>query len=154
MSAAEKMRFFSGVATYETTFDAATLPRGAAAILDFGEGRALEPDDRGPGIRTWLDAPIREAAVVMVNGQRAGSVWCPPYRLDITAWVTPGANRLSIQVGNTALNHMAGRPLPDYRLLTLRYGERFQPQGMELVRPLPSGLVGPGRLVVTPPRSR
>ena len=39
------------------------------------------------------------------------------------------------------MNHMAGRPLPDYRLLNLRYGERFQAQGMELIRPLPSGPV-------------
>jgi hypothetical protein len=42
--------------------------------------------------------------------------------------------------------------LPDYRLLVLRYGDRFQPQGMEMVRPLPSGLVAPVRVEVTPPR--
>jgi len=146
-------RFFSGVATYGTTFELGPMPRGSATALDFGEGRPLEADDRGPGMRTWLDAPIRDAAVITVNGQRAGSVWCPPYRLDITAFVRPGTNTLSIRVGNTALNHMAGRPLPDYRLLNLRYGERFQPQGMELIKPLPSGLLGPVRLV-TPPRSR
>jgi hypothetical protein len=147
-------RFFSGVATYETTFEVDPARRDAAVALDFGAGRALEPNDRGPGMRTWLDAPIRDAAVITVNGRRAGSVWCPPYRLDISAFVRPGANTLSIRVGNTALNHMAGRPLPDYRLLTLRYGDRFQPQGMELIRPLPSGLVGPVRLQITPPRSR
>jgi hypothetical protein len=147
----EDTRFFSGVATYETTFEMGPAAAGFGTGLDFGEGRALEPDDRGPGMRTWLDAPIREAAVVTVNGQRAGSVWCPPYRLDISAFVRPGKNTLSIRVGNTALNHMAGRPLPDYRLLILRYGDRFQPQGMELVKPLPSGLLGPVRFV-TPPR--
>jgi hypothetical protein len=147
----EDTRFFSGVATYETTFEMGPAAAGFGTGLDFGEGRALEPDDRGPGMRTWLDAPIREAAVVTVNGQHAGSVWSPPYRLDISALVRPGKNTLSIRVGNTALNHMAGRPLPDYRLLILRYGDRFQPQGMELVKPLPSGLLGPIRLV-TPPR--
>ena len=129
------------------------VPPGFVTMLDFGEGRALEVNDRGPGMRTWLDAPIRDAAVIAVNGQRAGSVWSPPYRLDISAFVRPGKNTVSIRVGNTALNHMAGRPLPDYRLLILRYGDRFQPQGMELIRPLPSGLVGPVRLV-TRPRSR
>jgi hypothetical protein len=147
-------RFFSGVATYESTFDFGAVPQERPVALDFGEGRALEAADRGPGMRTWLDAPIREAAVVFVNDKRAGSVWCPPYRLDITAFLRPGTNRLSIRVGNTGLNHMAGRPLPDYRLLNLRYGERFQPQGMELIRPLPSGLVGPVRLAITPLRSR
>ena len=82
-------------------------------------------------------------------------MWCPPFRLDMTrVRPKPGRNTLSIRVGNTALNHMAGRPLPDYRLLNLRYGERFQPQGMELIRPLPSGLVGPVRSSITPLRSR
>ena len=28
------------------------------------------------GMQAWLDAPVREAAVVYINGQRAGSVWC------------------------------------------------------------------------------
>jgi hypothetical protein len=150
----EDTRFFSGVATYETTVEIAAIPRGSTVALDFGPGRPLETNDRGPGMRTWLEAPIRDAAVVTINGQRAGSVWCPPFRLDVTSLVRPGRNTLSIRVGNTAMNHMAGRPLPDYRLLNLRYGERFQAQGMELIRPLPSGLVGPVALEVTPPRSR
>jgi hypothetical protein len=147
-------RFFSGVATYETTVEIAAIPRGATVTLDFGPGKALEPNDRGPGMRTWLDAPIRDAAVVTVNGQRAGSVWCPPFRLDVTSLIRAGRNTVTIRVGNTAMNHMAGRPLPDYRLLNLRYGERFQAQGMELIRPLPSGLVAPVSLAITPPRSR
>jgi hypothetical protein len=49
-------------------------------------------------------------------------------------------------VGNTAMNYMAGRSLPDYRLLNLRYGERFQPQDMDKVQAIPSGLLGPIRL--------
>ena len=140
--AADETRFFSGVATYDASFVLNAVSPGSTVTLDFGPGKALEPADKGPGMRTWLDAPIRDAAVITVNGQRAGSVWCPPYRLDISAFVRPGTNTLSIRVGNTAMNHMAGRPLPDYRLLNLRYGERFQAQGMELIRPLPSGLVG------------
>jgi len=135
-------RFFSGTATYESAFTLKVVPPGSTFTLDFGPGKPLEPADKGPGMRAWLEAPIRDAAVITVNGQRAGSVWCPPYQLDISAFVRPGTNTLSIRVGNTALNHMAGRPLPDYRLLNLRYGERFQPQGMESITPLPSGLIG------------
>ena len=36
---------------------------------------------------------------------------------------------------------------PDYRELNQRYGERFQPQDMENLQPLPSGLLGPVRLI-------
>jgi hypothetical protein len=38
---------------------------------------------------------------------------------------------------------MANRALPDYRLLNLRYGTRFEPQDMDHVRAMPSGLLGP-----------
>jgi hypothetical protein len=36
---------------------------------------------------------------------------------------------------------MAGRSLPAYRL-TLRYGVRFEPQGMDKIQPVPAGLLG------------
>ena len=39
-----------------------------------------------------------------------------------------------------------------YRLLNLRYGERFQAQTMDQVKPLPSGLLGPVRVEITPSR--
>jgi hypothetical protein len=42
---------------------------------------------------------------------------------------------------------MAGRRLPDYKLLNLRYGERFQAQDMDKVQALPSGLLGSVRLI-------
>jgi hypothetical protein len=145
-------RFFSGVATYATTFDLPAIPAGGRVVLDFGAGKPIPPADKGPGMRTWLEAPVRDAAAVAVNDRPAGAVWTPPFRLDVTPHVTSGANRLVVRVGNTAMNHMAGRPLPDYRLLILRYGDRFQAQNMELVRPLPSGILGPVTVTVTPLR--
>jgi len=57
------------------------------------------------------------------------------------------ANTLRITVGNLAINRMAGRAQPDYRLLRLRYGVRFEPQDMDEVKPVPAGLFGPIRLV-------
>jgi hypothetical protein len=65
----------------------------------------------------------------------------------VTPLIRPGENRIRIIVGNTAINHMAGRRLPDYRLLNLRYGVRFEPQDMDKVLPVPSGLLGPVRLI-------
>jgi hypothetical protein len=94
-----------------------------------------------------LDAPVRDAAQVYVNGQLAGVVWHPPYRIDVTGLLRDGANELRIVVANTAINELAGQSLPDYRLLWDRFGKRFEPQGMENLRPLPSGLLGPVTLI-------
>jgi hypothetical protein len=41
---------------------------------------------------------------------------------------------------------MAGHSLPNYRLLNMRYGERFKPQDMDNLQPVPSGLLGSVRL--------
>jgi hypothetical protein len=82
-----------------------------------------------------------------MNDKRVGAVWCPPYEIDVTKFLTLGSNRLRIEVANTAMNYMAGHSLPDYRLLNLRYGERFQAQDMDKIQALPSGLLGPVRLI-------
>lgn len=146
----EETRFYSGVAAYQKDVDvtASFLAPGAKIVLDFGPGAAVEP---GPaettGMRALLESPVRESAVVSVNGQRAGTVWHPPYELDVTQYLRAGRNELLITVGNLAINEMAGHPLPDYRLLNLRYGERFVPQDMQDVKPLPSGILGAVRLV-------
>lgn len=145
----EETRYFSGVATYEKNIDLTEkiLQQGLALRLDFGEGTAIPQLNLRAGMQAWLDGPVREAAVVYVNGQRAGSVWCPPYSLDVTSHLRRGENKLRIVVGNLAINYMAGHRLPDYRLLNLRYGERFQAQDMDKVRPVPAGLLGGIRLV-------
>lgn len=82
-----------------------------------------------------------------MNGQRAGSVWCPPYRLDVIKYLNPGDNDLRIEVGNLALNALAGKPLRSYKELNAKYGVRFEPQDMDKVEALPSGLMGPVRLI-------
>jgi hypothetical protein len=144
-----KTRYFSGTATYEKTITIpATALRNSKVQLDFGKGKALPEQKLRSGMQAWLDGPIREAAVVYVNGKRAGSVWCPPYSLDATALLQAGQNTIRIEVANLALNYMAGHALPDYRLLNLRYGVRFEAQDMDKVRPIAAGLFGPIRLLV------
>lgn len=138
-------KYFSGVGKYETSVD---LPASSGKmVLDFGEGTSLPEAELRNGMRTFYDAPIRESAVIYINGQRAGSLWAPPYRIDISSHLKVGRNDIRIDVGNTALNYMAGRRLPDYRLLNLRFGERFQPQEMEKIRTEPSGILGRVRLL-------
>ena len=85
--------------------------------------------------------------MVYVNGKRAGSVWCAPYEVDVTGLLHAGENTLRIVVANTAINLLAKGPLPDYKALNAKYGERFQAQDMNNLQPLPSGLLGPVRLV-------
>jgi hypothetical protein len=147
----EETRYFSGTATYErdVSVPESLLGNGQTLRLDFGEGKPVAAQPLKAGMQTWLDAPVREAAVVYINDRRAGSVWCPPYSLDVTGLLRGGTNKVRIVVGNLALNYMAGRRLPDYRLLNLRYGERFQAQDMDKVQPIPAGLLGPIRLIAT-----
>jgi len=144
----EDTRWYSGPATYEKDIQAPEdfLRPGLEVRLDFGEGTPLPETRLTAGMQAWLEGPVREAAVVYVNDRRAGSVWCPPYSLDVTGFLQPGLNRLRIVVANLAVNHMAGRRLPDYRLLNLRYGVRFEAQDMDKVQAIPSGLLGPIRL--------
>ena len=152
----EATKYFSGVATYEKAVDVpvALLRPGLTVRLDFGEPKAVSVGQPRNGTQAWLDAPVRDAAVVFVNGQRAGAVWCPPYAIDITAHLKPGANTIRVEVANLAINYMAGRALPDYKLLNLRYGTRFEPQDMDKVQPVPAGLFGPIRLVAAPAQPR
>jgi hypothetical protein len=147
---AETTKYFSGTAVYEKYFylTGSSLRQSASVVLDFGDAKALEVLPQRNGMRTWIEPPIREAAVIKVNGQRAGSLWCPPYRIDIRPFLKPGPNDIRIEVANTAINFMAGRRLPDYKLLNLRFGERFQPQDMDKIHPIPSGLIGPIKLVL------
>jgi hypothetical protein len=144
-------KYFSGQATYEktVTLDAALVSAGRAIRLDFGEGTPVTVQERrsGSGMRAMLESPVREAAVVTVNGKPAGSVWHPPYELDVTGLLHAGENTIRVTVANLAINELARQPLPDRAPLVQKYGDRFQDQDMNNLQPLPSGLLGPIRLI-------
>jgi hypothetical protein len=142
-------RYFSGVATYDKDVElTAAQLKSRRIVLDFGPGTPLASTPKVPaGMRAMYESPVREAAQVVVNGRRAGAVWHPPYSVDVTAFLRPGRNSIEVQVGNLALNALAGHALPDYRLLSARYGQRFVAQDTALIAPQPSGLLGPVRLL-------
>ena len=150
-----RTKFYSGLATYRRRFDLPheNLRNGAEFLLDFGEGtkESLPSPPGEHNMKAYLEGPIREAAQIYVNGKLAGVVWRPPFRLDVTSYLRDGENDLRIVVGNTAINSMAGQPLPDYRLLWDRYGQLFSPQDMENLHPLPSGILGPITLIKSIP---
>jgi len=49
---------------------------------------------------------VEHCADIFVNGQKAGSLWCPPYRIDLTPFVREGENRLEIIVISTWYNQL------------------------------------------------
>jgi hypothetical protein len=98
-------------------------------------------------MRALLESPVREAAIVYVNGLRAGSVWHPPYEIEITGQLHAGENTLRMVVANLAINALAAQSPPDYRALIAKYGDRFQDQDMKNIQPLPAGILGPVRIV-------
>ncbi|MCS0615085.1 glycosyl hydrolase [Massilia kyonggiensis] len=147
----EATRYFSGVATYEKDVElTAAQLRSSRLVLDFGPGTPLESAPKVPaGMRAMFESPVREAAQVHVNGRYVGAVWHPPYAVDVTGYLQPGRNRIEVRVANLALNALAGHPLPDYRLLSARYGQRFVPQDTALIAPQPAGMLGPVKLLGT-----
>ena len=140
----EQSRYFSGQVVFEKQFDLSPDEiKGRALFLDFGEGKPVSKPDPLPRFNLWafLESPIREAAEVYVNEQRVGVVWHPPYKVEVTRFLHTGNNKLRIVVGNTAINSLSASSPPNYRLLNDRYGERFVPQDMDHLQPLPSGLL-------------
>jgi hypothetical protein len=94
----------------------------------------------------------RDLAEVFVNGESAGILWKPPFRVDITALVKPGTNELKIEVMNSWINRISGdmKLPPDRRfcrtnVLPPREGSFFH--GDEAWHIQPAGLLGPVRLL-------
>jgi len=88
--AREDLRHFSGTATYRKTIEvpAAWLGAGQRVRLDLGR--------------------VEICAEVFVNGQFAGTLWKPPFAVDVTDFVHAGANEIEIKVTNLWANRLIG----------------------------------------------
>ncbi len=143
---------FSGVATFAKEVDVPVtmLQAGLKTSIYFGEE---QPVIAGGGrLSAAIQQPIGDVAVVWVNGQRAGAVWCPPYSVDVTSLLKPGANQIVIQVGNRAVNYLSAHEEPDMTSVKanpLLGGNRFDNQNLSNYRPLPSGLLGTVQLTAS-----
>ena len=118
----ERVRYFSGIATYEKTFDAV------------GSGRR------------WLSlGRVANMARVRLNGHDLGVQWTDPWRVEVAEFLKPTGNVLEVEVANLWTNRIVGderRPkgTPPVTTATWRH---YRPES-----PLqPSGLLGPVRLV-------
>jgi hypothetical protein len=145
------MANYSGVASYEKTVTVPAAMANAPVVLSFGVSPGPASGRGGQGFASAIDSPVRDAAVVYVNGQRIGAAWCPPFTVDVSGALKAGENTIRIDVGNTAVNYLAKAGFPNYnqRAVDAAFppGNRFQPQGMQsYAAPLPSGLTGPIKL--------
>ena len=141
-------RFYSGEAVYARAFTLSKVPGGAVFLQAEGGLPVIKPDViEGPGMRAWYDPPVREAAIVFINGHRVGSLWHPPYRLAVDAFLKQGQNQIVIKVYNTAMNAWAALPPHNYKPLIEKYGDRFQMQDLDQLKPVASGLLGTIHLV-------
>ncbi len=121
------IKYYSGTATYEKTFD---LPdsklkdKNSKLFLDLGD--------------------VREIAEVKVNGKSCGIVWCPPWHVNVTDAVKLGENELQIEVVNFWPNRIIGdASLPKEQRLT-------QTNIRKLTAKTPlemAGLLGPVKLL-------
>ena len=147
------LKYFSGTATYRTTFRLDAVP--PRLDLDLGD--------------------VRDLVRVTVNGHDCGVWWHPPFARDIAAAARAGDNELELQVCNTWHNRLVGdeqyppdfewgtdrgadrgRALKGYPEWFLKGEPRPQPGRQCFVtwfyhRPdtalIPAGLLGPARLV-------
>jgi hypothetical protein len=158
---------YSGEVVYSRDFNLTALPKSPTYLaVDGGAALPGSPNSPpehaplgdnglpnplvtrpGPGMHAYFDPPIHEAALIVINGKPAGALWHPPYRLDVTKLIKPGQNHIEIHVYNTALNAWSALPLHDYKPLIAKYGDRFQMQDLDKVKPVSSGILGTIHLI-------
>ena len=82
----EGVKFFSGTATYRTTFKSS-----------------------GSGSVTWLDlGKVKNFAEVELNGHAFETLWKAPFRLDVSKYLKNGNNELTVKVTNLWPNRLIG----------------------------------------------
>jgi hypothetical protein len=81
-------KYFSGTATYRSTFELPPDISGKRICLDMGT--------------------VADMARVAINGKDFGVVWREPFELDVSSAVQPGKNTVEIAVTNTWHNRLVG----------------------------------------------
>jgi len=121
-----QIKYFSGNAIYQTTFQLDKLPENPTYI-DLGK--------------------VMVMAKIRVNGQEAGGVWTSPYQVNVTHLLKEGINKLEVEVVNCWRNRMIGE-------LSMPEKERFTFHSASTVKkdsPMQSsGLLGPVQLISYP----
>lgn len=119
-STENEVKYYSGHATYKTTFRLGRKPKNGTVMLNLGT--------------------VANAATVYVNGQKCGTAWTAPYAVDITKAVKRGNNTLEITVVNTWANALQGNDLGTPPYEGIWTNGKYRRASKEL---LPAGLLGP-----------
>jgi hypothetical protein len=114
------IRYYSGTAIYRTSVKFDAPPPQSRLLLDLGS--------------------VEVMARIKVNGRDCGIAWKPPYRVDITEAVQPGANDVEVSVVNLWINRLIG----DEQLPLDAHWKDFEtllewPDWFTAVKPRPSG---------------
>ena len=121
-SADNAVKYYSGHATYQTTFRLRRKPKGVIT-LDLGT--------------------VANTATVYVNGVKCGTAWTAPFAVDITKAVKRGTNTLKITVVNTWANALQGNDLGTPPFEGIWTNGKYRRAEKEL---LPAGLLGPVKI--------
>jgi hypothetical protein len=120
------IRYYSGTATYEKTFN---LPQTLARSHQ----------------HVWLDlGNVHEVAEVRLNGKSLGILWAPPFRVDLSGALKAADNTLAIEVVNFWPNRIIGdlsQPTPA-RLTQTNIRKLTRDTAL-----MESGLLGPVRFL-------
>jgi hypothetical protein len=119
------VRYFSGVSTWSSTFEApAEWKPGAPLRLDLGR--------------------VGDVAEVRVNGALVGTAWKAPWTVEIGAAAKQGRNAIEVRVANLWVNRLIGDKQPGATPVAFVTIPTYKPDA-----PLrPSGLIGPVTLSV------
>ncbi|RMG49486.1 MAG: hypothetical protein D6723_13715 [Acidobacteria bacterium] len=114
------LKYFSGEGHYviDFTLDSTCFRKDLGVELDLGQ--------------------LHDVATVRINGRGGMTLLLRPYRVDVTNFLRPGENRLEVVITTTLRNRLLGDALA---------GDRYFMPIKKRPHLLPSGLVGPVRLI-------
>jgi hypothetical protein len=93
----------------------------------------------------WIDlGQVHNLAEVWVNGKLAGTVWMPPFRVNINDEVKAGGNHVEIKSVDLWVNRLIGDEQPDLEEKITLTTRQFYRADSPLI---PSGLIGPVDLI-------
>jgi hypothetical protein len=119
------VKYFSGTATYDNTFNISSINKSASYMVDLGD--------------------VKNIAEVIINGKNVGTAWKKPFKLDISEAIKAGENTIQVKVTNLWVNRLIGDAQADVKNKTTFTTMPFYQANSPL---LPSGIIGTVKILV------